>query len=316
MMPAPFATAGGARLSYPPPRMEHLSRLYRVWNWLPAFRAVAETEHLPTASQMLHVTPSALSRSIKQLEEELGQPLFRRVGRRLELSPAGEELLRALRDSMARLDRGMSAASTSQFIGPVRVNAPEPFATAFALRALDALVEAHPLVVPHLSALASATACAWVLDRRLDVAVLDDPASDEALRVVRLGAMRYGIYCGEDHPLFRDERPSLDFVLRHAFVAPPATTVHPWPRELEREIGMVVSDLHLVLEVCASGRFLAVLPDLVARAHRGRGNLRRLPLEVAGERDVFAVFRRSSAEGPVLALMDTLRDRFAAAARR
>src|SRR5688500_10075226 len=108
---------------YAPPHMEHLRRLYRVWNWLPAFRAVAETEHLPTASDMLHVTPSALSRSIKQLEEELGQPLFRRVGRRLELSPAGEELLHALRDSMSRLDRGLSAASTSQFIGPVRISA-------------------------------------------------------------------------------------------------------------------------------------------------------------------------------------------------
>ena len=79
--------------------MDHLRRLFRVWNWLPAFRAVAETEHLPTASTVLNVTPSALSRSIKHLEEELGQQLFLRVGRRLELSPAGHELLRALRES-------------------------------------------------------------------------------------------------------------------------------------------------------------------------------------------------------------------------
>ncbi len=174
--------------------MEHLRRLYRAWNWLPAFRVVAETEHLPTASQMLHVTPSALSRSIKQLEEELGQPLFLRTGRRLELSPAGEELLRALRESMARLDRGLSAASTSQFIGPLRISAPEPFATAFVLGAVDALIESHPLLVPHLFVLAASTACAWVLDRRIDVALLDDPVPDDGLSVVLLGTMRYGIY--------------------------------------------------------------------------------------------------------------------------
>lgn len=296
--------------------MEHLRRLYRVWNWLPAFRAVAETEHLPTASEMLHVTPSALSRSIKQLEEELGQPLFRRVGRRLELSPAGEELLRALRDSMSRLDRGLSAASTSQFLGPVRVNAPEPFATGFVLRAIDQLVETHPLVVPHLFAIAPATACGWVQDRRLDLAVLDDPVDDAALGVVRLGAMRYGIYCGEGHSLYAEERPPMELVLRHSFVAPPPTAVHPWPRELERDIGMVVSDLHLGLEVCASGRFLALLPDMVARAFRGRGNLRRLPVEVGSEREVYAVFRRTSAEGPVLALLDELREQFTLAERR
>lgn len=295
--------------------MEHLRRLYRVWNWLPAFRAVAETEHLPTASDLLHVTPSALSRSIKQLEEELGQPLFRRVGRRLELSPAGEELLHALRDSMSRLDRGLSAASTSQFIGPVRVSAPEPFATAFVLSALDRLVEAHPLVVPHLSSLASATACNWVLDRRLDVAILDEPAEDEGLRVVRLGPMRYGIYCGETHPLFAEERPSLEDVLRHSFVAPPTTAVHPWPRELGRDVGMVVSDIHLGLRICASGRFLALLPDIVARAYRD-GNLRRIPVEVGSEREVYAVWRATSAEGPVLALMDALREQFELASRR
>lgn len=296
--------------------MEHLRRLYRVWNWLPAFRAVAETEHLPTASEILHVTPSALSRSIKQLEEELGQQLFRRVGRRLELSPAGEELLRALRDSMARLDRGLSAASTSQFLGPVRVNAPEPFATAFVLRAIDRLVEVHPLVVPHLFAAPAQTACEWVLDRRLDLAVLDDPTDEAGLGVLRLGAMRYGVYCGEGHPLYDEERPPLDLVLRHSFVAPPPSAVHPWPRELERDVGMVVSDMHLGLEVCATGRFLALLPDLVARSFRGRNNLRRLPVEIGSQREVYAIFRRTSAEGPVLALLDELREQFAAAEHR
>jgi DNA-binding transcriptional LysR family regulator len=296
--------------------MDHLQRLYRVWNWLPAFRAVAETEHLPTASQMLHVTPSALSRSIKQLEEELGQPLFRRVGRRLALSPAGEELLRALRDSMARLDRGLSAASTSQFLGAVRINAPEPFATAFVLRAIDALVDSHPLLVPHLFALASSTACSWVADRRLDVAVTDDPVDDAALGVLRLGVLRYGIYCGERHDLFDEDRPTLDLVLRYPFVAPPPNTIHPWPREMDREVGMVVSDLHLAVEVCVSGRFLALLPDLVGRGYRGRGPLRRLPVELASEREVYAVFRRGAAEGPALAVVEQLAHQLSLAAGR
>ncbi|MEQ9079659.1 MAG: LysR family transcriptional regulator [Sandaracinaceae bacterium] len=291
--------------------MEHLRRLYRVWNWLPAFRAVAETEHLPTASEMLGLTPSALSRAIKQLEDELGQQLFRRVGRRLELSPAGDELLAALRLSMSRLDRGLSAASTSQFLGPVRVNAPEPFASAFVIRALDRLVESHPLVVPHLSAHAPATAQAWVSDRRLDLAVLDDPTPDESLVVHRLGEMKYGVYCGEAHPLFGEETPPRDDVLRFSFVAPPPNTVHPWPREHDREVGMVVTDIHLALEVCASGRFLALLPDVVARGYRGRGNLRRLPVDIGATRPVYVVHRKSSAEGPVLALLDELQDELA-----
>lgn len=293
--------------------MQHLNRLFRVWNWLPAFRAVAETEHLPTASKALNVTPSALSRAIKHLEEELGQQLFLRTGRRLELSPAGHELLRALRESMSRLDRGLSAASTSQFLGPIRISAPEPFATAFVLTAVERMVEAHPLVVPQLSALASATACSWVADRRVDLAVLDEPVEDEVLRVHRLGTLSYGIYAGQGHALYAEPPTSIQQVLRYGFVGPPASTVHPWPRELDREVTMVVSDMHLAIEACVTGRFLALLPDVVVRRYRG-GALRRLPVAVASERAAFAVYREGSAEGPVLALLDELRAAFTRAA--
>ncbi len=108
----------------------------------------------------------------------------------------------------------------------------------------------------------------------------------------------------------------MELVQRYSFVAPPPATVHPWPRELARDIGMVVSDMHLALKVCASGRFLALLPDLVARAYRGEGNLRRLPLEVGSEREVYAVYRKSAAEGPVVALLLALRERFELATRR
>lgn len=87
-------------------RMDRAARLAELWSWLPAFRTVAETQHLPTAAAVLHVSPSALSRSVGLLEAALGQPLFRRVGRRLQLDRAGELLLAATRDAMRRLDDG------------------------------------------------------------------------------------------------------------------------------------------------------------------------------------------------------------------
>lgn len=297
--------------------MDHLRRLYRVWNWLPAFRAVAETEHLPTASERLHVTPSALSRSIKQLEQELGRPLFRRVGRRLELSPSGEELLRALRESMSRLEKGLSAASTSQFVGPIRISAREPFATGFVIDALDALVDTHPLVVPHLDALEPSVAQEWVSDRRLDVAVIAEPIPDDALTIHRLGPMPYAIYCGAQHALFDRPTPSLDEVLRHPFVAPPDGVRTAWPREVEREVGLVASDLSAALTMCARGKLLALLPDMVARGFRAtEGPLRRVPVELGASHEVFVVFRKTSLEGPVQALLDELQIAFGRVATR
>ncbi len=53
------------------------------------FWAVAREGNLTRAAQRLHVAQSALSTQIRQLEAQLGQPLFERRGRRLELTEAG-----------------------------------------------------------------------------------------------------------------------------------------------------------------------------------------------------------------------------------
>ena len=53
--------------------MDKVQRLHRFWSWLPAFSAVAETQHLPSAALKLHVSPSALSRTIRLLEDDLGE---------------------------------------------------------------------------------------------------------------------------------------------------------------------------------------------------------------------------------------------------
>ena len=54
------------------------------------FWAVAQEEHLTRAAARLHVSQSALSTQIRQLEEQLRVRLFERDGRRLRLTEAGQ----------------------------------------------------------------------------------------------------------------------------------------------------------------------------------------------------------------------------------
>lgn len=59
------------------------------YHHLHAFWAVAKEGHLTRAAERLHVSPSALSTQIRQLEDSLGQRLFERQARTLRLTEAG-----------------------------------------------------------------------------------------------------------------------------------------------------------------------------------------------------------------------------------
>jgi DNA-binding transcriptional LysR family regulator len=81
---------------------------------LRAFRAAASHLSFTRAARDQFVTQSAISRAVKTLEEQLGQPLFHRVNRALQLTHAGEELYRATDDALGLIDATAARLSGSQ----------------------------------------------------------------------------------------------------------------------------------------------------------------------------------------------------------
>lgn len=71
---------------------------------LKQFVNLADSLHFGRASEASHVSPSALSRSIRQLEEEVGASLFDRNNRSVALTHAGEMFLSYARDSLTQWD--------------------------------------------------------------------------------------------------------------------------------------------------------------------------------------------------------------------
>src|SRR5688572_28405026 len=67
---------------------------------LRSFQVVARLEHISRAAEDLHVSQPSLSRTIRNLENEIGVPLFDRQGRRIRLIRFGAAFLR-------RVDRGL-----------------------------------------------------------------------------------------------------------------------------------------------------------------------------------------------------------------
>jgi DNA-binding transcriptional LysR family regulator len=73
-------------------------------DFLRGFRAAATHLSFTRAAQELFVTQPAISREIRTLEQQLGQPLFRRVNRALQLTEAGRELLKATTEALDIVD--------------------------------------------------------------------------------------------------------------------------------------------------------------------------------------------------------------------
>jgi DNA-binding transcriptional LysR family regulator len=81
---------------------------------LEIIRAIADTGSFTAAGAKLHVSQSAISRQILLLEEELGEPVFHRIGRRIRITPAGEALLQLSHRVFQDLQDTVSAISDKQ----------------------------------------------------------------------------------------------------------------------------------------------------------------------------------------------------------
>ena len=96
---------------------------------LEIIRAIADTGSFTAAGEKLHVSQSAISRQILLLEDELGEAVFHRIGRRIRITPAGEALLQLshrvfqdLDDTVAALsDRQESLRGTMRLVGGMTV---------------------------------------------------------------------------------------------------------------------------------------------------------------------------------------------------
>jgi DNA-binding transcriptional LysR family regulator len=96
---------------------------------LEIIRAIADTGSFTAAGEKLHVSQSAISRQILLLEDELGEPVFHRIGRRIRITPAGESLLQLshrvfqdLQDTVSLIsDKRESLRGTIRLVGGMTV---------------------------------------------------------------------------------------------------------------------------------------------------------------------------------------------------
>jgi DNA-binding transcriptional LysR family regulator len=288
-----------------------------AWNWLPAFLEIAERGSVARAATALHLTPAAVSRTLRLLEDEVGAPLFERAGRTLVLNRAGTALREALRDATVAVERGLSTITGDPFAGPLRVASLGVLTEELVVPALAHLRKTHPQLFPEHHNIGAAEANALLARGRIDLAFYYEDPTTDGLEVERLGNLGASVYCGRAHPLWSAKQPKRKDVLAHAFSVPQigdtGRVLDGWPADWPRQVGMRITTLRSNLEVCRSGALLTVLPDVTAAPALVARDIRRVPFDALPPIPVFAARHRASRGGAAAqAVVDEVRTRIRA----
>lgn len=115
-------------------------------NALRAFEVSARHLSFTRAADELNVTQTAISQHVKNLEERMGVPLFRRLPRGLALTDEGLALLPALAESFGRIGTLLEQFRDGRFREVLTVGAVGTFAVGWLIPRLAQFQQAHPFV--------------------------------------------------------------------------------------------------------------------------------------------------------------------------
>jgi LysR family glycine cleavage system transcriptional activator len=118
---------------------------------LPTFESAARHLSFSKAADELHVTHGAVSRAVRNLEDHLRTPLFRRSVRAVHLTEAGRTYAGAVRDALERLTSATAAIADRQSSGVVNVSTLDSFAAKWLIPRLFRFREAKVEIDVRLS---------------------------------------------------------------------------------------------------------------------------------------------------------------------
>lgn len=116
---------------------------------------MAEIENIRQAADALHITPSALSKALKQLEYEIGTALFVPTGRGISITESGRELAQRARPLMEdweklRHELKEKKKTNALTVKPLRLGTFEIFSTHFLGYLIDSLSHVDDLMLKEI----------------------------------------------------------------------------------------------------------------------------------------------------------------------
>lgn len=259
-----------------------------------AFARAGSLGSFSAAARSLGISPSAVSKSVQRLEQQLGVSLFTRTTRSLTLTPEGRELheraVRLLRD--AEEIEQVAKAVRAEPTGTLRIAVSLPIGLHLVAPALPAFRKLHPKVSIDLRI---DDRLVDIVEQGIDIAVRIGELADSRLLSRRLSPLRLCAYAAPAYlaargtPTHPDELAAHDTVnLRYQS----SGQAFRWPFRMgEREIeivptsSIIVDASEAVMATLVAGGGIGISATFVAAPYVARGELALVLGDFAVERD-------------------------------
>jgi DNA-binding transcriptional LysR family regulator len=244
---------------------------------LRVFQAAAKCGGFTRASQQLHLSQSTVSQHIKQLEEELGCPLFMRVGKQVLITEAGNLLLQYSEKIFHDLKNAEMAVREMSAMkrGAVRLGVG---ATTLTYR-LPHVLGDYNRRFPDIELIVLTGTTEFLLDavtsQRIDLAiVMSTPGSPPGLTITPLGGEELVVVLNRDHPLARKstiglaDLSSLRFILFEKHTAMQNLIDGYFERlDVAPHIAMEVEGIESIKSLIGAGLGASILPLCAVGEH-------------------------------------------------
>jgi DNA-binding transcriptional LysR family regulator len=175
---------------------------------LEILQAIAETGSFTACGRKLNVSQSAISRQILLLEEELGEPLFLRVGRQVRMTPAAESLVQLGQRVFLDVRETVGAITdrTRDLRGTLRLSGGMTVCLYVFPPLLKHLKRVHPMLDVRLTVATAGRSVQEIRAGRIDAGLLTLPVEESDLVTVPILSEELLVVTPPTHPLAKRRR--------------------------------------------------------------------------------------------------------------
>lgn len=234
---------------------------------LRCFATVAQTGNLAEAAARLGRTQSAISMTLKQLEDNLGQRLFK-SDRKNHLTPLGAQVLELAQAQLQQFDNTILAIKTSANAprGLIRIASIPSVAGLVMPSAIQGLTSRYPGLKVELRDTDTAQVVDALQRGQADIGIVSGPHSLNGVRQAALFDDPFGVICSPDHALIRQKpTPEIKDIISATFIRNDLCQMIKTPgfRAAITGCKVTVHNTTSLLAMVRTGNWLTVLPQTV-----------------------------------------------------